>query len=124
MSIGLESPVVTQAELAARVPQELAGRWDVTVAEEDGRLLGFLALALSENRLDQLFISPSAQRAGVGRRLFGVAEQRMPEGFWLTTQPRNARACRFYERCGLVIDPSHEAASGDRVVYVHPGSGT
>lgn len=122
MSIGLESPVVTRAELAARVPLELVERWDVTVAEEGGRLLGFLALALPENRLDQLFIAPSAQGSGVGWQLFGVARQRMPDGFWLTTQPGNARARAFYERSGMVIDPSNAAANGDRVVYVFPAS--
>lgn len=103
LSVGLEWPVVTRTELAKRVPRELAGRWEVTVAEADGRLLGFLALALSEHRLDQLFIAPDAQGSGVGRALFEVAMRRMPEGFWLSTQPANARARAFYERSGMVV---------------------
>jgi GNAT superfamily N-acetyltransferase len=121
MSVGIQNPLVTREVLAERVPKELAGRWDVTVAEADGRLLGFLALELSENRLDQLFIAPSAQGVGVGGRLFEMAKQRMPQGFWLTTQPGNRRACASYQRWGMVIDPSHAAADGDRVVYVYPG---
>jgi GNAT superfamily N-acetyltransferase len=122
VSVGLESPAVTRAHLTARVPQELAERWEVTIAEEGGRLLGFLALALSENRLDQLFISLQAQRSGVGRQLFGVAKLRMPRGFWLTTQLGNQGARAFYERSGMAIDAAHEFAGGDRVVYVYPGT--
>ena len=118
LSVGLESPVVTKAELAERVPRELAGRWEVTVAETDGRVLGFLALAPAERRLDQLFIAPDAQGRGVGRALFEVAKQRMPDGFWLSTQPANRRACAFYERPGMALDRLEEGSAGDRVIYV------
>lgn len=120
-SVGLQRPVVTHAELAARVPQELAGRWAVTVAEADGRLLGFLALALSERRLDQLFIAPDAQGSGVGRALFDVAKQRMPEGFWLSTQPANRRACAFYEQAGMTVDAAAPGQTAERVVYAWSG---
>jgi GNAT superfamily N-acetyltransferase len=120
LSVGLERPVVTQEALVARVPDELAGRWEVTVAEQDGRLLGFLALALAERRLDQLFIAPDAQGSGVGRALFEVARQRMPDGFWLSTQPANPRACAFYERLGMVLDRSAFGQTAERVVYALP----
>lgn len=120
-SVGLERPVVTLAELAARVPQELGGRWEVTVAKSDGRLLGFLALAVSEQRLDQLFVAPDAQGLGLGRALFEVARQRMPEGFWLSTQPENHKARAFYERAGMVVDGSVDQTA-ERIVYAYPGS--
>jgi GNAT superfamily N-acetyltransferase len=120
LSVGLEHPVVTKAELVERLPRELAGRWDVTVAEADGRLLGFLALALSERRLDQLFIAPDAQRRGVGRTLFEVAKERMPDGFWLSTQPANGGARAFYEQCGMTPEPLDAGYAGDRVIYVLP----
>lgn len=117
MSVGLTSPSVTRAELAERVPRELAGRWDVTVAERDGELLGFVALALEENRLDQIFITPDAQGQGVGSLLFEVACQKMPHGFWLSTQPGNRRACEFYERAGMVLDCLDTTPAGERLVY-------
>lgn len=117
LSVGLERPVVTRAELAERVPRELAGRWEVTVAEADGRVLGFLALALAEGRLDQLFIAPDAQGRGVGRALFEAARRRMPDGFWLSTQPANGRACAFYERLGMMLDRVEPGHAGDRVFY-------
>lgn len=124
LSVGLEHPEVTQAELAERLPRELAERWDVTVAEADGRLLGFLALALPERRLDQLFIAPAAQGRGVGKALFDVARQRMPDGFWLSTQPANRRARAFHERCGMTFDRLETGHADDRMVYVHPPSAT
>lgn len=121
LSIGLKTPVLTSDQLVSRVPRELAGRWDVTVAEADGRLLGFLALVLPERRLDQIFVAPDAQGQGVGKALFKVAKQRLPAGFWLTTQPANGRARAFYERHGMAFDRAEESEAGDRVFYVFPG---
>lgn len=116
-SIGLEELVVTKAELISRVPRDLAERWEVTVAEANGRLLRFLALALSEQRLDQLFIAPDAQGLGIGSALFDVAKLRLPDGFWLTTQPDNRRARAFYERLGMMFDHVEPGHTGDRVFY-------
>ncbi len=121
VSVGLESPVVTKAELAVRVPQELAQRWDVTVAEVDGKLVGFLALVFAEGRLDQLFVAPGAQGSGVGAALFEVAKARMPGGFRLSTQPSNMRARAFYERRGMVIERLQIDSAGDRLIYAYTG---
>lgn len=117
-SIGLETPAVTRADLAARIPEDLARRWTVTLAEVDGRLAGFLALCLAEQRLDQLFVAPEAQGRGVGSALFDVAVARMPGGFWLSAHPRNHRARAFYERRGMTEDPTHGETGETRVVYV------
>jgi GNAT superfamily N-acetyltransferase len=116
-SLGFDEPVVTQADLAARVPRELAGRWEVTVAEADGRLLGFLALAPAEQRLDQLFIAPDAQGRGVGQALFEAARRRLADGFWLATQPTNGRARAFYERAGMTFDRLEPGEHGGRAIY-------
>jgi ribosomal protein S18 acetylase RimI-like enzyme len=116
-SVGLEKPVVTKAEMAERVPRELAGRWTVTVVEEAGELLGFLALAVAERRLDQLFVAPEAQGRGIGKALFEIAREQMPDGFWLSTQPGNARARAFYERHGMTLERVELGAQGDRLIY-------
>lgn len=105
---------------ADRDLEKLVQRWEVTVAEADGILVGFLALALSEHRLDQLFVAPGAQGRGIGRRLVEVAKQRMPEGFWLSTRPDNRRARAFYERSGMGFDRLEPGQTGDRAVYVFP----
>jgi putative acetyltransferase len=112
-SNGFDGPADIREMMAERVPRELGGRWEVTVAEADGRLLGFLALAMAEQRLDQLFIAPDAQGQGVGAALFAVAVPRLPDGFWLATQVENARARGFYERRGMVLDRFEE----DRAYY-------
>ncbi|MDO9223403.1 MAG: GNAT family N-acetyltransferase [Caulobacter sp.] len=116
-SIGLERPVVTRDALIERAPRDLAGRWEVTVAEADGRLLGFLALAPSEHRLDQLFIAPDAQGLGIGEALFEVARRRLPAGFWLATHADNGRARAFYERRGMQVERVEADPAGDRVFY-------
>lgn len=112
-SVGLERPVVTKADLAARAPRDLAGRWTVTIAEEDSRILGFVALCRAERRLDQLFVLPSLHGRGVGLALFEAAKDQMPAGFWLSTQTANHRARQFYERRGMRVD----RVEADRVFY-------
>lgn len=117
-STGQTSPVVTRAELAERVLRETTGRWTVTVAEVGGGIAGFVALALAERRLDQIFVAPDCQGRAVGRALFEVALEQMPGGFWLSTQPGNHRARRFYERSGMALDRIERGPGGDRAIYV------
>lgn len=122
-SVGLDTPAVAEADVIARVPREAAGRWTTTVAEAGGEMVGFVALALAETRLDQLFIAPEAQGQGVGRALFDVAVQAMPQGFWLSTQAANVRARRFYEGLGMSLDRVEADAGGDKAIYVFAGGG-
>jgi ribosomal protein S18 acetylase RimI-like enzyme len=92
----------TEAALRGRIPQELASQWSAYLAcDGDGRLVGFLALKPNIGRLDQIFVSPAAQRQGVGLALLDFAKQQMPKGFWLRTAVDNVGACRFYERSGF-----------------------
>jgi ribosomal protein S18 acetylase RimI-like enzyme len=91
----------SEAAMRARFAQELVSGWCVYIAWDDNRLVGFLALKLDVGRLDQIFVSPSAQRQGVGLALLDFAKQRMPEGIWLRTAVDNVGACRFYERSGF-----------------------
>jgi putative acetyltransferase len=116
-SVGLDHPVVTRDDLATRVPKEVEGRWTVTVAEQDRRIVGFLALALKERRLDQLFIQPGVQGCGVGGSLFNIAIVQLPEGFWLSTQLGNHRAREFYERRGMVLNRTEGTLGNERIIY-------
>lgn len=83
-----------------RIPQELAAGWAAYLAWDDGKLVGFLALRPATGCLDQLFVSPEAQGAGIGRVLLDFAKQQLPDGLWLRTAVENLRACAFYQREG------------------------
>jgi GNAT superfamily N-acetyltransferase len=72
---------------------------EVWVHEEDGKVLGFAAL--SERRLDYLYVEPSATGRGIGSALLQRAKARRPGGFTLWAFQQNEGARRFYERHGL-----------------------
>jgi ribosomal protein S18 acetylase RimI-like enzyme len=91
----------TEAGNFERIGTELAAGWVVHLAWDQNALVGFLALKRATGCLDQLFVAPTAQGAGVGRALLDLAKQSLPDGLWLRTAVDNTRACRFYERNGL-----------------------
>ena len=115
----------SEAELYAhnleRIPRELAAGWDVRVAHEDERLIGFLALKPPAH-LDQIFVLPEAQRRGVGRILLDLAKAQLPNGFWLRTALDNLGACRFYERndCRRGETQMHPSFGYPTVIYRWP----
>lgn len=117
LSAGPENPGVTQADLVERASRELAHRWEVTVAEIDGSLRGFMAVAPDEQRLDQLFVAPSAQSRGLGAELLKVAKRRFPGGFWLKVDASNDRAKAFYVREGLIFKRSEIENGRARMIY-------
>ena len=109
--------------MRARFMQELASGWSVFVASDgDGRVVGFLALEPDTGRLDQIFVSPPAQRQGVGAALLDFAKRQMPDGIWLRTAVDNVVACRFYER--LEFKPgetgSHPILGHRTIIYRWP----
>jgi GNAT superfamily N-acetyltransferase len=89
----------TDAETRRWIREEMVPRHDVWVAEEDGRVIGFAALA--DDLLGHLYVHPDAQNRGVGTALLGVVKAERPSGFRLWTFQRNEGARRFYERHGL-----------------------
>jgi putative acetyltransferase len=123
MSTDPDTPAVTAADLAERAHAELSGRWEVTVVEADGGMLGFLALAPEERRLDQIFVLPRAQGRGIGARLLDLAKRRLPDGFWLRADATNHHARRFYEREGLKWVRTEMEGSRERVVYAFEPAG-
>lgn len=73
-----------------------------TVAEEDGRLLGFVHVVLDQdprwgNLVDNLHVTHDKHRTGIGRRLLGHAATG-PMYLWVLQQ--NTSAQRFYLSCG------------------------
>jgi ribosomal protein S18 acetylase RimI-like enzyme len=117
MSTKPVNPIVSKADLAQRAGAELAGRWEVTVAEVDHKMVGFLAVVLAEQRLVQLYVSPSAQSYRIGVELLNVAKRRFPGGFWLKAEASNVRVRKFYEREGLTLTGEEIEDGRVRMVY-------
>jgi len=75
---------------------------DVLVAEDDGRIVGFVAMS-SRGFVEHLYVDPSRLRRGIGSALLAAAKRAMPNGFRLWVFQENGAARRFYERHGLVV---------------------
>ena len=94
--------------IASRVMPEQ----EVLVAEEDGTIVGFLAMAHGD-MLEHLYVHPDSQGRGVGGALLERAKERMTGGFCLWVFQQNAQARRFYERRGLSLIERTEGAGNE-----------
>jgi GNAT superfamily N-acetyltransferase len=104
--------------LRSRIDDELAEGWDLTIAEQQGEVAGFIALRCDQAVLDQLFVRPASAGKGIGRALFAQAKVMMPDGFSLFTRPGNARARRFYAAQGMrVLRHEIHPRFGDAIVF-------
>lgn len=90
------------AALRARMDDELASGWELTVATLDGAIAGFLAIRTETAVVEQLFLHPDALGRGIGRQLLDRAKAAMPDGFTLHTAMTNTGGRAFYQRCDMV----------------------
>jgi GNAT superfamily N-acetyltransferase len=100
---------------------------DVHVAEENGSVLGLVALMRHDETIevDLLCVDPSCQRRGVGRALLVEAERIARAGGFarleLHTAAMFAHLLRFYESAGYVEThrgpPPHGADAHERVFF-------
>jgi GNAT superfamily N-acetyltransferase len=81
--------------------RDLVDRHEVWLAEEEGRTLGFAAI--SDAKLEQLYVHPDEQGRGIGGALLAKTKERRPTGFTLWVFQQNERARRFYETHGLAL---------------------
>ena len=93
-----------------------------TVAEVDGRVVGFVMTHGDE--VEQVYVAPQARARGVADRLLRHGERRVAERFgraWLAVIASNTRARRFYERNGWSdAGPfAYPADAGEGTVTVH-----
>lgn len=87
---------------------------EVLVAEQDGRIKGFVATSHGDS-LEHLYVHPEAQGRGIGSALLERAKERMPGGFRLWVFQQNAQARRFYEHRGLrVVELTDGAGNEER----------
>lgn len=101
-------------DLLERFRTELETTWDLYVADQDGQLVGLLALKPSQNRIDQLFIAPEHQGRGIGKSLLRFAKDQLPGKIWLRTAKKNERAIAFYTSAGFTIDRVEARPEWDR----------
>jgi len=73
---------------------------DVWVADEAGRVLGYLAM--HDDMVAQLYVRPGHWRLGVGSTLMHHAKQLRPDGLRLWCFQVNTRARAFYAAHGFV----------------------
>ena len=108
----------TFEDLQRRVGEEIVVGWKVTVAEQNGTIVGFAAIKLNDAILDQLFVRPGLIGGGLGRALFKDCQEQMPDGFTLHTASSNENARRFYEKAGMkVLRQGTHPRTGHPVTY-------
>ena len=98
------APVHDEAEVRRWIADEVIGHRDVTVAELDGTIVGWMVLDGRRGErgwVDQLYLDPAWIGRGLGVQFVELAEQRHPLGLQLWTFEVNEPAQRFYERHGF-----------------------
>jgi len=110
----------TLAAFHERAPRRLA---DTTVAEAGGDMVGFVMVAGDE--VEQVYVGPAGRGTGLAEVLLTEAERQVAASghgeAWLAVVTGNARARRFYERCGWTDegDLPYEVEAGG-TTYVSP----
>ncbi len=112
---GAERLAVLDEQLPRRVErweQLLRDEGGVWVAEEEGRIVGFVGWGVSrdeagEGELYSIYVLPEAWGSGAGPALMAVAREELLAAYpvsilWVLDD--NPRARRFYEREGWVAD--------------------
>ena len=80
---------------------ELVPNAAIIVAEEEGRLVGFVTID-AQAYLDQLVVAPDRWGGRLADALLDEAKRFSPHSITLLVNEDNARAIRFYERNGFV----------------------
>ena len=84
---------------------------DVVVAEVDGTVVGFSAVAAGW--LEHLYVAPEAQGRGAGSALLAAVLDRCGGSVDLRVFARNAAARAFYERRGFVLVGEGDGAGNE-----------
>ena len=93
-------------EAAKPIAARIREHEEVWVAEENGRLLGFLGIEHSTNLgapvLEKLYVEPAEQNHGIGSALLDKAKELRPDELYLWVFQKNP-ARRLYERHGFEL---------------------
>ena len=83
--------------------EELVPATTITVAEANGKMLGFVTVDPCTFDIDQTVVAPEAWGMGIAAALLDEAKRISPAGLDLHVNNDNARAIRFYKKHGFVI---------------------
>ena len=75
----------------------------ITVAEAEGKMVGFVTVDPRTFDLDQIVVAPEVQGMGVAAALMTEAKRISPGGLDLYVNTDNLRAIQFYQKHGFVI---------------------
>jgi GNAT superfamily N-acetyltransferase len=94
-------PIVhTDAKIRAWVVDHMVPERETWVADAGGRIVA--VMVLDGEMVDQMYVSPTEQRRGVGNAMLAYAKKLRPARLRLYTFQSNAPARRFYEARGFV----------------------
>jgi putative acetyltransferase len=82
---------------------ELVPSTVITIAENDGSLLGFVTVDPQSGYLDQIVVAPETWGSALAAALVDEAKRIAPGKLELLVNQDNARAIRFYEKNGFAI---------------------
>jgi putative acetyltransferase len=85
-----------------RWTEELVPNNNITIAETNDRIVGFVVIDLKSGYLDQIVVEASSWGSGVAERLLAEAQRISPNGIALDVNQSNLRAVKFYERAGFM----------------------
>jgi GNAT superfamily N-acetyltransferase len=93
-------------EHVAVIADRIREHEELWLAEEDGRVVGFLGIEASRNLggaavLEKLYVEPGEQGRGIGAALLEKAKELRPDGIYLWVFQKNDGARRLYERHGF-----------------------
>jgi GNAT superfamily N-acetyltransferase len=92
-------PLHTPEEDRRFVAERMLSANEVWVVDEDSKVVGFASFG--HDLLGHLYVTPGAQRRGIGRVLLDKVKELRPNGFTLWTHQPNIQARAFYEHEGL-----------------------
>jgi putative acetyltransferase len=93
-----EATLTAQKEVVVNTYIPMAKIW---VAEEDGAIVGFIALL--DNLIGGLFVSPKSQGKGYGTQLIAYTKSIIKDSLLVEVFKENYKAQQFYKKCGFIL---------------------
>lgn len=95
---------------------------EIWVAEQDGKLLGFVSIYRADNFIHNLYVDPHLPPQGVGSALLYAAEQTFTSTGSLKCLVKNDKALAFYHKHGWQI-VSTGGDGGEEYYLLHSPKG-